>query len=196
MKLRSASLLLSLALAGGCAKSNDVAPLQQEATALASSYSQQVDALERRAKELEGRARRAAGAPGIQDAVRVFNEARTQLVELRSMATRAPGVIAMAVGAAKPSKAAGSAAGSAAADPNESDPRWILERLIDEMRERFTVGIVEVNAKLNTMESWIYYGERYVAPTAPAPGAAPDEPPAAPEHDAPAPAAEEPAPTR
>jgi len=193
MKLRSLyGPVLALALGGGCAKSNDVAPLQAEATALGATYTAQVDNLERRAKELEERAGRVRAAPDVGEAVRLFNEARIKVAELRAMAQRAPAAIAMAAGGAT-SKPAGSAAGSAASPAEEpSDPKWNLERILDEMKERFTVGITEATAKLDAMESWIYYAERYVAPQ---PVAPPPEPTAPPANEQPAaPTAPEPPP--
>lgn len=174
MKLRSLGFVLALA-AAGCAKSNDVAPLQQEATSLAAYYTQQVDALERRAQELEKRIVKHRGNPDIAEAVRLFNEARGKLGELRGMAQKAPGAIAMASGGAKdPAPAKGS--GEPAPDP---DPKWKLERLIDEMKERFAVGIVEANSRLDATETWLHEADRYVAPTQIAPSEAPaDEAPA------------------
>ncbi|HEY5939052.1 MAG TPA: hypothetical protein VIU61_30570 [Kofleriaceae bacterium] len=197
MKLRS--LCFVLALAGGCAKSNDVAPLQQEATSLAAYYTQQIDALERRAQELEKRLVQQRGNPNIAEAVRLFNEARGKLAELRGMAQKAPGAIAMASGGAKdPVPAKGS--GEPAPDP---DPKWKLERLIDEMKERFALSIVEANSRLDATETWIHEAERYVppaqiAPTEPATDEAPAPAPAGdPAAAPPAGAAETPAaPTR
>ena len=171
MKLRS--LVLALALVG-CAKSNDIEPMQQEATLLATHYNAQIDALDRRAQELEQHIVKTRTHPNVGEAVRMFNEARAKIAELRGMSQKAPGAIAMASGGAKLPAATGSA-GSAEKAP-EPDPKWKLERLLDEMRERFTDGIVEANSRLDGVESWLNEADRYVAPTQPV--ASGDEQPA------------------
>jgi hypothetical protein len=179
MKLRS--LCFALALAGAaCAKSNDVTPLQQEATALADYYRQQIDALERRGTDLEKRIVKVRSHPDVGDTVRVFNEARGKLGELKAMSQKATSAIAMASGGAKDPPAAKTGSGSndeAAPDP---DPTWRLERLIDEMKDRFQIAIVVANSKLDSVESWLHEAERYVPPSAPA---AADETPAPPTGD-------------
>jgi hypothetical protein len=192
MKIRSLALALALLSVPACAKSNDVEPLQKEATSLAAYYTAQIDALERRTLDLEKTIVKQRSHPDIGEAVRLFNEARGKLAELKGMAQKAPGAIAMASGGAKdpaPKKVGSGSNEEAAPDP---DPKWRLERLVDEMKERFQLGIVETNSRLDAVESWIAAAERYVAPTA-APVA--DEAPPAPAEPA-APTAEQPAPTR
>ena len=195
MKLRSLYLVLALAGAG-CAKSNDVAPLQQEATSLAAYYTQQVDALERRGQELEKRLVTHRANPDIAEAVRLFNEARGKLAELRGMAAKAPGAVAMASGGAPIPAKAKEGSGEQAPDP---DPKWKLERLIDEMKERFGDTIVEANSLLDATETWLHEADRYVPPTriAPTEGATDETPAPAPAADpASTPPGAEPAPTK
>jgi hypothetical protein len=136
--------LLAAGLLGACDKPNDLPHLQDEATTAAKSYQERFDDLARRARAIHGETL-------SSDTQRVYQQAISTLSRYRNDLRQIPLRIQ---------------AGARSGPPEE------LQKLIDEMQERFEGGVIEANAELTAVESQIALADQrpHGAP-APAPAA-------------------------
>lgn len=132
-------VVLTLATAA-CGKTSDVGAMQDEALGLVASYKTRFDGLERRLQDIDARSKRvpreaisaASDLPVLQ---KVAGETTQKLNEMKSFVQQAPNSIAAAA--------------------KGGNPRAELIKLTSEIGERLEVGYREVNANLDTVESWI-----------------------------------------
>jgi DNA polymerase III alpha subunit len=148
-----ATLLGTLIATSGCEKANDVPRLQDEARATAKAYQERFDELSRRAERISKRGNTLrADAAHSADAQRVYREAVTTLEDNRRILQGLPTRI------------------QAGATPEDPDA---LPKLIDSVRERLEHSVIQINADLDAVESWIdiatrQQGSRSTPPPAPA----------------------------
>lgn len=149
MKLRTIALFTLLAVAA-CGKVSDQPRLQEEALGLVKTYTPRVDALQRRLAELDkrGRAARSAGDPAA--AMRLWSEAQAKIDQLRGLLQGMPAAVQTAAKTNNPEE---------------------LEKLIDGSEARLEHDIIESNAQLDGVESWIWNAEHQTVAQAAAPGA-------------------------
>jgi hypothetical protein len=147
-----ATVVGALLAASGCEKANDVPRLQDEARATAKAYQDRFDELSRRAERISKRGNTLrADAPHSADAQRVYRQAVSTLEDNRRILQGLPTRI------------------QAGASPEDPDA---LPKLIDTVSERFENAVIEINAELDAVESWIGVAEqqsdRSAPPAAPA----------------------------
>ncbi len=128
------SLLFGLLLAAsGCEKSNDVPRLQEDAQATAKRFGERLDDLAERAQAISARGNTLRpDAANSADAQRAYREAVTKLESSRRLLETIP---------------AQAKAGSATPEA--------LHKLIDNAHERLEHAVIEINANLDAVESWI-----------------------------------------
>ena len=163
VKLRTLALAVLLA-AGGCEKSSDLTPMQQEASGMLESYTAELEYLQRLHGQLAQRASRLSSHAEASAAKMRLDEAGAKLAAVRAHLTQVPAQInnATTTGA----KPAGEA-------------RLGLQRTIDRMRTTVVRQTTEAFAALSAVETWIANAER-TASAAPAKAApAADVPPPA-----------------
>jgi hypothetical protein len=136
----------------GCEKSNDTPRLQDEARATAKEYQERFDELAHRAEAISKRGNTLRADPqSSAEAQRVYRQALTVLEDNRRFLLQVPASIDTS---------------AKSADPDA------LPQLIDSLRERFEHAVIEVNAELDAVESWIsvteQQGSRAAAPPSPA----------------------------
>jgi hypothetical protein len=134
--------LLAAGLLGACDKPNDLPHLLEEATTAAKSYQDRFDDLARRARAIHGETL-------SSDTQRVYQQAISTLSRYRNDLRQIPLRIQ---------------AGARSGPPEE------LQKLIDEMQERFEGGVIEANAELTAVESQIALADQrpHGAPATPA----------------------------
>ena len=146
-------LLGILIAASGCGRANDTPRLQDEARATAKEFQERFDELSRRAEEISKRGNTLrADAANSGDAQRVYREAVSALEDNRRILQGLPTRI------------------QAGAGPEDPDA---LPKLIDSVRERFEHAVIEINADLDAVESWIDVAARQQVARTTAPPAAP-----------------------
>lgn len=157
--MRSLALAFVVVAVAACDKSEDLAPHQAEATAVAKFYQPQLDALQKRLDGLLEKSRGlTASTPGVGDAGRRFADARDRLAKLRALAAHGgDGLSALEHDA----QAAGSGG-------NVDE----VERVVHTGREQIVEGIGIVNDDLAAVEAWFGQRELGDRATAPTPGAA------------------------
>ena len=132
--------------------------LQDEARATAKSYQERFDELSRRAERISKRGNTLrADAPHSADAQRVYRKAVSTLEDNRRILQGLPTRI------------------QAGASPEDPDA---LPKLIDTVSERFEHAVIEINANLDAVESWIGVAEQQQGSRSAPPAAAPPPSPA------------------
>jgi hypothetical protein len=183
MKLRAFALCIVLALyavvLAGCGKTSDLPAMQDEANGVVTMYKPRFEHLEKRVVALEDRSRRippqtVVDPASVKDVQRLFSEANTKLNEMKGEMASAANRIKAAATPPDESKPA---------DANKN-PRTELLKLTGELRERFETGHTEINAKLDSVESWLATLEwRPLTATTPPPPPPPAPEPASPPGD-------------
>jgi hypothetical protein len=153
--------LIALAAAAGCEKANDVPRMQDEALEVAKAYQVRVGELTRRADAIHLDQLSAA------DAKLAYVQARSTLERARNELQHVPVTLQ---------------------DKAKSGHREDLQKLIDAMRERLELDVIDATSKLSAVESWLALAERPGGqPPTPSDGEPPPPQPEDPGSPAPAP---------
>jgi hypothetical protein len=141
MKHLALCLVLALAAATGCSKTNDLPVLEDDATAMVKFYTPRLDGLEARLHDVLAQSGRVPkNLPGSDDATRALVDARDKLVELRTLGKnierQAPEIEKNAKLSAYEKTAA-------------------LEKLVEDEEHRYIEGTQFVHENLMQVESWL-----------------------------------------
>jgi hypothetical protein len=152
------------AAAAGCGKSPDLPPMKAEATAIVRSYAERVAALELRAKDLVERGKVLQLGPDALPASNHLSDVITELLPgMHQLVREAPGRF----------------------DAIEKNDKLDEQKRIEELRAyshqlstRLAGDWLRTNAKLDSVEAWLFREERRppAATPAPAPAPAPGQP--------------------
>ena len=134
-------LVLGILLAvSACARPHDLPQLQEEARVVKDGYQERLDELVRRAQAISKRGETLrADAANSAEAQRVYRHALSVLEDNRRFLMQVPASIDTAARSGEPAA---------------------LSKLIDALRERLEHAVLEVNAELDAVESWIGVAEQ------------------------------------
>jgi len=158
------TIVLALAVASGCEKTNDLPRLQEEALATAKRYQERFDELAHRAEAIGKRARTLPpSSQNSSDAQRVYGLAIRAISQARASLTQVPRQVEDEVSERAP---------GAPGKPPEAlaKRRETLVKRIDNLREDSDQAMLEATADLSAVESWVTFAEQRPDAPPPAPG--------------------------